>query len=347
MIGATPETWMRRAIELSRRGFPAPNPHVGCVIVRGGRIVGEGWHDHAGGPHAERVALDHAGDAARGADVYVTLEPCAHHGRTPPCADALIAAGVARVIVACADPNPRASGGAARLRDAGKPVETGLLEAEAAEANATFLAAHRLGRPFVTLKAAITLDGFIARPDGMSQWITGPAAREEGHRLRADMGVVLVGRRTVEQDDPQLTARLAGVVNPPLRVVLDPQARLTGAERVFGRSGESWHVVLEGHATGPAYVPCPGANGTLDLGVLLALLRECGHIGVLVEGGAATLRAFLDTGFCDEIHLFQAPITFGEGLRWLPGDHRLDRAFVALPPAQVGPDLHLRWRANP
>lgn len=341
------ENWMRRAIELSRRGFPAPNPHVGCVIVRAGQIVGEGWHDHAGGPHAERVALDHAAEAARGADVYVTLEPCAHQGRTPPCADALIAAGVARVIVACPDPNPRASGGAERLREAGIRVETGMLESEAAEANATFLAAHRLGRPFVTLKAAITIDGFMARADGTSQWITGPEAREEGHRLRAEMGVVLVGRRTVAHDDPQLTARLPGVVNQPLRVVLDPYARLTGAERVFRAPGESWHVVLEGHAQRAEHLPCPGADGTLDLGELLALLRDRGHVGVLVEGGATTLRAFIDAGFSDEIHLFQAPITFGEGLRWCPGGSPVDRSFAALPPSRVGPDLHLRWRAGP
>lgn len=292
--------WMRRAIQLSRRGFPAPNPHVGCVLVRDEILVGEGWHAFAGGPHAEAATLSQAGEMARGATAYVTLEPCAHHGRTPPCADALLRAGVARVVVACPDPNPIAMGGLARLASFGVQTEVGLLTDEAERANSQFLFAMRHRRPRVTLKAAISLDGRVALPSGESQWITGPEARKEGHRLRAECGAVLVGRRTVERDDPQLTARLKGVVNPPLRIVLDPNHRLKGTEKVFDDSA-----------------PTKWVNQPFTLPEVLTDLFAVGVNGLLVEGGASTLTYFLRAGLADRLELFVAPTLLGDGPVWL------------------------------
>lgn len=296
------ERWMRRAIALSKRGFPEPNPHVGCVIVADGKVVGEGYHDHAGGPHAEAMALEKAGDRARGADVYVTLEPCNHYGRTPPCSRALVTAGVRRVFVAVADPNPKAAGGAETLQAAGIEVVMGLLAEEAAEANRLFLSSLALGRPYVVVKAAVSLDGKTALPNGESKWITGPRARAEGHRLRAECGAVLVGRKTVEQDDPQLTARIPGVVHQPLRIVLDPSARLSRNYRVFSGDAETWHV-----------------TGAIDLHELLARLGRSGRIGLLVEGGATTIGRFLAEDLVDEVRLFVAPKIFGQGQNWASG----------------------------
>lgn len=290
---------MRRAIRLSRKGFPMPNPHVGCVIVRDGQVVGEGWHAYAGGPHAEAVALAHAGENARGADVFVTLEPCNHLGRTPPCSQALIAAGVRRVFIAVPDPNPVAAGGLDALRQAGIEVEVGLLKVEARAANLAWLTAMNQNRPFVTLKAAITLDGKIAMLDGSSKWITGEAARRDAHRLRAEMGCVVVGVNTVLADDPQLTARIPGVRNQPLRVVLDPQSRLTGEERVF-QGGETLWIREE-------IVPVE----------LLDRLWQRGVRGVLVEGGGETLRRFMASGVANRLCLYVGPKFFGEGIGWL------------------------------
>lgn len=290
---------MARAIELSKQGFPAPNPHVGCVIVRDGLILGEGYHDHAGGLHAEAQALRNAGDVA-GADVFVTLEPCSHHGRQPPCTDALIAAGVRRVVIACADPNPKAGGGSERLRAAHIEVSEGLLEAEASAANRQFLFAFRHQRPWVVAKAAISLDGRIALPNGDSQWITSFASRREAHRLRAALGAVLVGRRTVELDDPLLTARIDGVQNQPVRIVLDPEHRLSGRERIFGHDAPTRHV------TGP-----------IDLPDLLSELFAAGITGLLVEGGAITLGRFVQAGLVDRYEVFMAPKLLGEGPSWL------------------------------
>lgn len=325
------ERYMRRAIALSRRGFPAPNPHVGCVLVRDGQIVGEGFHRYAGAPHAEAMALSVAGEAARGATAYVTLEPCNHYGRTPPCSEGLLKADVARVVVACADPNPRAAGGAQRLREAGVPVEIGVLESEAAAANEQFLFAIQRKRPYVVVKAAASLDGRIALPSGESQWITGAAARREGHRVRAELGAVLVGRRTVELDDPHLTARIPGVHNPPLRVVLDPHARLTGKERVFDGAAPTRHV-----------------TGTIDLRDLLQDLFKNGVTGLLVEGGATTIAGFVRQGLVDAYELFVAPKLLGDGPAWIQG---LDLPRLADAPQlriesvkRVGPDLRISAR---
>ena len=306
--------FMRRAIEISRRGFPAPNPHVGCVICQGDQIVGEGYHHFAGGLHAEAEALKVAGEAARGAAAYVTLEPCTHFGRTPPCADALIHAGVRRVVVACLDPNPKAMGGLDKLRAAGIEVESGVLQDEAAAANTQFLLAMEKRRPHIVLKAASSLDGRTALPNGESKWITGPAARREGHRLRALCGAVLVGRRTVEMDDPQLTARIPGVKNQPVRIVLDPLGKLGSHWKVFDASAPTIHLT-RGHL-GVAY----GSEG-FDVHELAAALFDQGINGVLVEGGALTLSQFLKARLFDKVELFLGAKVLGAGPNWaeLPG----------------------------
>src|SRR5574340_167429 len=229
MFSAQDSAWMAQALRLAERGLysTSPNPRVGCVLVRDGDAVGEGWHERAGEPHAEVHALREAGEAARGATAYVSLEPCAHHGRTPPCADALIEAGVARVVAATADPNPVAGGGADRLRAAGIRVDVGCEEAAARELNAPFFHAFVSERPWVTLKLALSLDGALADAAGRSRWVTGARARRTAHELRAGSDAVAVGIGTVLADDPQLTVR--GVRSPrvaPARVVFDRQARL-------------------------------------------------------------------------------------------------------------------------
>lgn len=324
---------MRRAIEISRGGFPAPNPHVGCVLVRDGEIVGEGFHHYAGGPHAEVEALREAGDRAKGATAYVTLEPCNHFGRTPPCSLALIEAGVARVVVASPEVNASAEGGLARLRAAGVKTESGLLADEAEAANIQFMTALRRRRPYVVVKAAASLDGRIALPSGESQWITGPEARAEGRRLRAELGAVLVGRRTVELDDPQLTARIPGVVNPPTRIVLDPQSRLTGRERVFDDAAPTLHI-----------------TGFVDLPDLLTQLFKKGITGILVEGGGTTIAGFIRAGLVDAYELFLAPKVLGDGPTWVQG---LELGRLADAPAlkvrairPIGDDLQISLTAH-
>lgn len=346
---ASPSVPMLRAIRLARRGWPAPNPRVGCVIVRDGEIVGEGWHPYAGGPHAEAMALAQAGPRATGADVYVTLEPCNHHGRTPPCSRALIDAGVARVVVANRDPNPKvAGGGGEALQSAGIAVEFGDGAAQAAAINRHWLKAVERGRPFVVLKAAMSLDGRIALPNGESKWITSEASRRVGHRLRAEMGAVVVGRRTVELDAPLLTARIPGVRRQPLAVVLDPQRRLSGLETCLNDPDRAVWVVGEerANAADPRQLPVPLIDGRLDLGVLLQLLYERGVTGVLVEGGARTASAFLATGLVDELDLFVAPILLGDGPSWLEGLQVESLAaaprLANLKARKVGPDLWVR-----
>lgn len=331
---------MGRAVALSRRGYPAPNPHVGCVLEKGGRIVGEGFHAYAGGPHAEVVALDKAGAQARGSTAYVTLEPCNHFGRTGPCSLALIEAGVSKVVFAVADPHPKASGGSERLRESGVRVESGLLESEAAAANRQFLFSEAHGRPFITLKAAASLDGRIALPSGESQWITGPAARLAARKLRAERGAVLVGRRTVELDDPELTARFPAAKNPPIRIVLDPQGSLSGDLKVFNEKAPTLRVVRPGLAG--LEIPF---DERFDLRVLASSLFERGIRGVLVEGGARTLAAFLEADLCDELQLFVGPVALGAGPSWLEGltVARLAdaRRFELKSIRRIGPDARL------
>jgi len=313
-----PEAFMREAIELSRRGYPAPNPRVGCVIVRSGEVVGRGHHDYAGGAHAEVVALLDAGDRAHDADVYVTLEPCDHQGRTGPCTIALINAGVKRVFYAVADPNPRAAGGAARLREAGIEVSEGLLAQEAAAVNHIFLAAMKLGRPFVVAKAAMSMDGKIATAKGESKWITGPCAREQGHRLRAEMGAVLVGAGTVRCDNPKLTARIDGVVNQPVRIILDPADSLPKDANVFSGPGVFYQIIA-GPPKSANQIQLSNCNGLIDVHELLQELWSRNITSVLVEGGGKTIGEFLKSDLVDRLELFIAPIVIGEGLPWSGG----------------------------
>lgn len=326
---ALDEQMMDRAVRLAARGFPAPNPHVGCVITQGNEIVGEGFHDFAGGPHTEIVALRQAGESARGGTAYVTLEPCNAQGRTGPCSVALIQAGVSRVVFAVSDPNPLKQGGATRLREAG--VEVDSLESPGAEkVNEVWLTAMRRKRPYVVLKAAIGLDGRLALPDGRSQWITGATARSAGMRLRADMGAVLVGARTVVRDNPRLSARVRGLVNPVLRIVMTSRDLELDDRRLMAEPGE---VV---------FVPENAEEA-------LAMLWERGVTSVLVEGGAVTHSRFLESGMVDRIELFVAPRILGAGPAWASGEfvaeplgERLDWELVRT--TRLGEDLRLIYR---
>jgi len=318
---------MRAALALARRGLGNtwPNPAVGCVIVKDGRVFGRGWTQPGGRPHAETEALTRAGTAAKGATAYVTLEPCSHHGKTPPCAGALIAAGVSRVVAAMEDPDPRVSGrGMKRLREAGIAVESGLCAEEAAELNAGFFSRVKRGRPLVTLKLATSLDGRIATASGESRWITGPAARERAHMLRATHDAVMVGTATALADDPQLTCRLPGLEHrSPVRIVLDRHLRLPATLRLFTEAGDtpSWVVVLP--SADPArqaalidrgvkvIVAEPDAAGGIDLAALLRHLGDKGLTRLLVEGGGILAAALLRLGLVDRLVWMRAPLVIG------------------------------------
>ena len=299
------EAWMARAVALAEggRGTASPNPMVGAVLVRDGRVVGEGFHRAAGTAHAEAVALAAAGAAAAGATCYVTLEPCAHHGRTPPCADALLAAGVARVVAAVTDPDPRARGaGLERLRAAGVRVDIGAGAAAAAEQNAAYLTHRRLGRPRVTLKAAASLDGKVAAPDGTSQWITGPAARSDAHRLRAEADAVAVGAGTALADDPRLTVRLPGFAGrQPLRVLVDAAGRVGAGGHLFDGAAE----------TLVATTPAAPATAVDDLEELARALGERGVLELMVEGGPRLQASLWGAGLADRLVWYLAPLAIG------------------------------------
>lgn len=312
--------YMREAIELSKKGYPAPNPRVGCVIVKNGEIVGRGYHAFAGGDHAEVAALKEAGDKARNAWMFVTLEPCDHHGKTPPCTDAIITAGIERVLYAVDDPNPNAAGGANRLRDQGIIVEGGLCRDEAAEVNKVFLLRYELKRPYVLAKAAVTLDGRIATKSGESRWITGDVARKRAHQLRAEMGCVLVGANTILQDDPSLTVRDIDVNNQPLRVILDPDGITPSTAKVFYENpNRTLWVTLSDETRETKQFSPSRMNGEIALGELLSELATQGMIGVLVEGGGRTLEPFFRHNLVDEIELHVAPKLLGAGKSWLEG----------------------------
>jgi diaminohydroxyphosphoribosylaminopyrimidine deaminase/5-amino-6-(5-phosphoribosylamino)uracil reductase len=352
---------MRAAIGLARRGLGRtwPNPNVGCLIVADGRVVGRGWTQPGGRPHAETEALARAGTAARGATAYVSLEPCAHHGRTPPCADALVAAGLARVVVGCTDPDPRVDGrGIGRLRQAGVAVTTGCLEAEACEAVAGFLARVRLGRPLFTWKAASTLDGRIATLSGDSQWITGPLARARGHLLRATHDAIMVGSGTALADDPMLTCRLPGMeMLQPVRVVVDGVLRLAPDSRLArtARQVPVWVLTTPERAKSAAAQALADAGvevmpvaaegeGHVELAAVAARLGERGLTRVLVEGGGGLAAAMLRAELIDRIAWFRAAsLVGGDGVAALPTlgieriAHRLKlRRIDSLP---VGDDL--------
>ena len=318
---------MRAALALGRRGLGStwPNPSVGCVLVRNGRVVGRGTTAPGGRPHAEQIALERAGAAANGATAFVTLEPCSHHGRTPPCADALIAAGVRRVVVGCIDPFPLVDGaGLARLRAAGVEVVTGVLEAEAAALHEGFFSRVRQGRPLFTLKLATTLDGRLATATGESQWITGAPARRVAHALRAEHDAVMVGAGTVEADDPALTCRIPGLRRgPELRLVLDTGLRTApGAQLVqTARATPTWILHGDGaderraatlRAAGVTLIEVPRSDGGgLDVPAVAVRLGAAGLTRVLVEGGAGLAGSLLRAGLVDRLAWFHAPAVMG------------------------------------
>lgn len=351
---------MARALRLAARGRYGthPNPRVGCVIVREGRVVGEGWHALAGGPHAEIVALNAAGDAARGADVYVTLEPCCHHGRTPPCTDALVAAGVARVVAAMEDPNPAVSGqGLAQLSKAGIPARAGLMAEEAARLNRGFISRMQRGRPLVRVKLAMSLDGRTAMASGESRWITSVAAREDVHRLRAEAGAVLVGVDTVIADDPALNVRLAGGWRQPTRIVLDSRLRMPAGSRMLAQPGQTLVLTTVDDPArrarlieaGAEPIIVPARAGQVDLNAAMSVLaaREIGE--VLVECGSQLAGALVAAGLADELELYVAPAFLGDrarGLVALPGlDHLAQRVRLEFARVrQVGTDLRVTVR---
>lgn len=342
--------FMSRALNLAERGKTTthPNPRVGCVIVRDGVIVGEGYHARAGEPHAEVMALQDAGSRARGAEVYVNLEPCAHHGRTPPCADALIAAGVARVWAALEDPNPQVAGrGAARLRAAGIPVHVGTGAERAARLNRGFLSRMTRGRPWVTLKLAASLDGRTAMASGESRWITGEAARTDVHRLRAEAGAVMSSSATVLADDPLLDVRLyrealrrpepgtPAELRPaprePDRIVLDTHRSVPRNFRVW-RPGARRFLVAGQAAEAAEGVEvlqvATDAGGHVSLAAALAALASREVNEVFVECGPHLAGAFLTAGLTDELVVYMAPSLLGHEARplaWLPGMERLSQ----------------------
>ena len=316
---------MRHALALAGRslGRVAPNPAVGCVIVSAqGRVLGRGWTQDGGRPHAETVALAQAGAEARGATAYVTLEPCAHHGKTPPCAEALVAAGIARVVGAIEDPDPRVRGrGFARLREAGIAVVTNVLAEDAAAVNEGFFSRIAKARPLVTLKIAQSLDGCTASASGDSKWITGETARRFGHLLRARHDAILVGCETALKDDPELTCRLPGLeAASPIRVVLDSRLRLAASSKLARTAKDVPTLVFTASLTGAAALRACGVEVIAvatdprdrpDLGAVLRALAERGVTRLLVEGGAVVHAAFLNENLADRLEVFTAPIVLG------------------------------------
>jgi diaminohydroxyphosphoribosylaminopyrimidine deaminase/5-amino-6-(5-phosphoribosylamino)uracil reductase len=330
----TPEDarYMARALTLARRGLYTtdPNPRVGCVIVKDGRVVGEGWHERAGGPHAEIRALAAAGPAARGATVYLTLEPCCHHGRTPPCSEALIAAGVARVVAAMQDPNPKVAGkGFAALAARGIAVAEGLMAAEAEALNPGFISRMRRGRPYVRIKLAASLDGRTALANGESRWITGEAARADVQRWRARSSAILTGVGTVLADDPSLTVRAYDIGRQPLRVVVDSALRTPPRARLLALPGRTLIATTCSAADGPkaaalraagaeiVALPAAGNRQRVSLPALLDELARREVNEILVEAGATLSGALVAERLADELVLYYAPHLLGDSARGL------------------------------
>jgi diaminohydroxyphosphoribosylaminopyrimidine deaminase/5-amino-6-(5-phosphoribosylamino)uracil reductase len=364
------EFYLARAFELARLGrfTTTPNPNVGCVIVREGNIVGEGYHLRAGEPHAEVHALRMAGEQARGATAYVTLEPCSHHGRTPPCAEALIAAGVSRVVAAMQDPNPQVAGrGLYKLQQAGVEVRHGVMLAEAEAVNLGFLKRMRTGFPYVQLKLGASLDGRTAMASGESQWITSKQARQDVQRLRAESSAILSTSATVLADDPSLTVRWDELdsdtqqiyprenLRQPLRIILDSQNRLTPQHRVIQQPGTTWLARLQPDAQtwpeGVEQLSFPALGGGIDLVVMMMQLAKRQVNSIWVEAGAQLAGALLQAGLVDELIVYVAPKLLGDnarGLCQLPGLTQLADApeFVFSDVRQVGPDLRLRLKAK-
>jgi diaminohydroxyphosphoribosylaminopyrimidine deaminase/5-amino-6-(5-phosphoribosylamino)uracil reductase len=317
---------MRAALGLARRGLGRvwPNPAVGCVLVRDGVVVGRGWTQPGGRPHAETEAIARAGEAARGATAYVTLEPCAHYGQTPPCADLLVAAGIARAVVAVADVDPRTAGlGLDRLRAAGVRVDVGVAEADALAVNRGFFALLRHGRPMFTQKMATTLDGRIATRSGDSRWITGESARRLGHSLRASHDAILIGSETALADDPELTCRLPGLCDrSPIRIVADGRLRLDPTSALVASAHEVplWILTVAGNNARRAALEAagcivitvdPDAAGHPDAAAMAAAFGTRGLTRVLIEGGGRLAASFLAKGLVDEVRWFRAPLIMG------------------------------------
>ncbi|MGC8852700.1 MAG: bifunctional diaminohydroxyphosphoribosylaminopyrimidine deaminase/5-amino-6-(5-phosphoribosylamino)uracil reductase RibD [Hydrogenobacter sp.] len=318
--------FMKRALELakSRKGLTHPNPTVGCVIVKDGKIIAEGYHERAGMPHAEVVALGKAGKQAENSTVYVTLEPCAHYGRTPPCTDALIRAKVKRVVVAVLDPNPLVSGkGVAKLREAGIEVSVGVLEEEARELNEDFFTYITQRRPYITLKMAQSIDGRMALKSGQSKWITNQESRDFAHKLRAEATAVLIGINTLLRDDPQLTVRAFPWERQPIRIVLDPRLRIPldcklvkdkSASTIVITAVEDKEKIENLQKEGVEVILAEAIDGKLNLRDVLRQLyfKEIMHL--LVEGGSITITNFIKEDLYDRLFVFIAPILIGEGL---------------------------------
>ncbi len=325
--------YMARALELASRGLYStdPNPRVGCVLVRDGALVGEGWHEYAGGPHAEVNAIAQAGERARGATAYVSLEPCCHHGRTPPCSEALVEAGIARVVAAMEDPNPRVAGqGLAALKGAGMTVASGLMGTQSAAMNPGFIKRMREGRPFVRSKLAMSLDGRTAMASGESKWITGDAARQDVQRLRARSSAIMTGIGTVLADDPSMTVRLEEGARQPLRVVLDPRLSMPETAQMLRLPGETLIVTACDDPEAQARLEAAGAEvwvmrhgpDAVDLHGLMGRLAEREVNEILLETGATLSGAMLKAGLIDELVVYMAPRLMGDsarGLFRLPG----------------------------
>jgi len=364
VTSAADARFMARALALAAEGLGRtfPNPPVGAVFVRGGRVLGEGFHHRAGAPHAEIEALRAAGGRVRGATLYVTLEPCSHHGRTPPCAEALVGLGLRRIVVAMVDPNPRVRGrGIAKLRRAGIPVAVGPGAEEARLLTAGYRARVLHGRPLVTLKLATTLDGRIAAAGGDARWITGPAARRLAHALRDVSDAVLVGAGTVRADDPRLTCRLPGGHDPVRIVLAGPALRLPARARVLARGGPpAWVVAPRGapaarvaalRRRGVEVLLVPGRRGRVPFAALVRLLGARGLTSLLVEGGGTVAAEALRARAVDRLVLFVAPaILGGDGVAAVGPLGRVrvrDAVRVGgLAVAHVGPDLVLEGRVR-
>ncbi|MDP2829152.1 MAG: bifunctional diaminohydroxyphosphoribosylaminopyrimidine deaminase/5-amino-6-(5-phosphoribosylamino)uracil reductase RibD [Sulfuricellaceae bacterium] len=332
MLSAADHAYMSQALRLAERGLTTtmPNPRVGCVIAADGAVVGEGWHERAGESHAEIHALRQAGVHARGATAYVTLEPCSHHGRTPPCADALVAAGVQRVVVAMRDPNPQVAGkGIQRLLDAGVSVQTGLMQAQAESLNPGFISRMTRGRPWLRLKVAATLDGKTALNNGVSQWITGPDARRDAHRLRARSCAMLTGIGTVLSDNPAFNVRDVETTRQPLKVVVDTHLRmpldakmLEGAPVLVATASQDATRIRALELAGAEVLSMPASPssmGGVDLHCLLTELGRREFNEMTVEAGQVLNGALLQAGLVDELVMYMAPILFGDRARGMFG----------------------------
>lgn len=350
---------MARALQLARRGLNTthPNPRVGCIISRNGQVVGSGWHKKAGAAHAEINALDTAGDQAVGGTAYVTLEPCSHSGRTPPCVDALIKAKIARVVCAIEDPNPDVNGGGfQRLREAGIEVQSGLMAKEAEELNSGFLKRMRSGRPWVRIKLAQSMDGHIALANGSSQWISGPESRLDVQNWRARSDAILTGIGTVLADDPSLNVRNSGDARQPARVVVDSHWRTPVTARLLDLPGEVLIAGLKEHSVPAALVEkatdcisLPADKGRVDMNILLQELGKRGFNEVQVEAGATLCGTLIQLGLVDELLIYQAAIILGGSAMSPFAAPRLDKMedrvhLEWVDSRRFGQDLRLRFK---